>query len=104
MFRPNLYHAPPDHPDPDPGSANVEAQQTTSVLKRVWRGFKWVFNALNPFGVKAFKRRLDTRQTSQTVGPQVAQFETDHLEVWFSGCHSGMHLIRACPPFRGGGV
>jgi len=103
MFRPNLYHTPPDHPDPDSGSANVEAQQTPSVLKRVWRGLKRVFNALNPFRVKAFKRRLDTPRTSQTVGSQAAQFKTDRLEVWFSGCHSGMHPIRACPPFRGGG-
>ena len=100
MFRPNLYHTPPDHPDPDPGSTNVGAQQTPSVLKRVWRGLKRVFNALNPFGIKALNRRPDTPRTSQTVGSKAAQFKTNHLEVWFSGCHSGMY---PCPPFQEGG-
>jgi hypothetical protein len=91
MFRPNLYHHGPDHPDPDPGSTNVGAQQTSSVLKGVWRGLKRVYNALNPFGVKVLKRRPDTPRTSQNVGSQGARLKTDDLEVWFSGCHSGVY-------------
>src|SRR5260221_6319788 len=91
MFRPNLYHQPPDHPDP--GTING-VQQTPSVLKRAWGDFK---GFLKPFGVKVLKPR-DT----QTTGSKKAEFTTHALEVWFPGCHSGMYFIRACPPFRGG--
>src|SRR5579863_1190996 len=103
MFRPNLYHLPLDNPGPDPGSTNVGAQQTPSVLKSIWRGLKRVFNALNPFGVKVLNRRQDTPDTSQTVDSQGVGFKKP-LEVWFSGCHSGVYFIRGYPPFRGGGV
>ena len=104
MFRPNLYHHGPDHPDPDPDPTDVGAQQTPSVLKGVWRGLRRVFGALNPFGVKVLKRRPDTPPTSQTVGSPGVRFKTDDLEVWFSGCHSGVYFIRGCFPFRGGGL
>lgn len=92
MFRPNLYHHPTDT-----GTING-VQETPSVLKRVWRGFKWVGNALNPFGVKVLNRRPDTAGSRKAP-----QFKTDALEVWFPGCHSGMYFFLACPPFWGGG-
>jgi len=83
MFRPNLYHRPPGHSDP--GTING-VQETPSVLKSVWRGFKGVCNALNPFGVKVLKpsRRPNTTVVLQKAPP----FKTKPLEVWFAGCHS----------------
>ena len=94
MFRPNLYHRPPDHPDPR--TINGVQQTPSAVLKRAWGDFK---GFLKPFGVKVLPPRRDT----QTTGSKKAEFTTNALEVWFPGCHSGIYFIRACPPFRGGG-
>ena len=76
LFRPNLYHHPPD-------LSHSRSKQKRSLPKRV-------ANASNTFGKALSKGSPDNPDTTSDQGDSEKgqQFETDVQEVWFAGCHS----------------
>jgi len=73
MFRPNLYHHPPD-------PSRERSKQKRALPKRV-------LNSLNPFGKTVLKGSPDTPNTASDTEKGLL-FETHVQEVWFAGCHS----------------